>query len=159
MNKIIFLGFFLVVFAGLAESFCCRCQGRTRPIHGSCAASGSCNIFCCNCGGSCQRDRNCEEITWWDDYKQWAGQTKRSVNIDGVTGIDIVIAADVDGNNMLDYEEASRYLHHRNKRNVDLENLDWFTSVDTNSDGFLTAEEIDPQNPQRRMRVRVHPKI
>ena len=131
MNKIIFLGFFLVVFAGLAESWCCGCS----DLHG-CAATGGCNIFCCNCGGSCQRQRICPKP---------AGRRGRSPDEIAVAGIDIVIAADVDGNSMLDYEEASQYLHHRNKRNVNMENLDWFSSLDTNSDGFLSAEEIDPQ--------------
>ena len=147
MNKIIFLGFFLIAFAGLAESWCCGCKWYQTAIHGTCAASGACNIFCCNCEGSCQRERNCQNIDWEKEADCVAGKgcRKRSTDESSVAGIDIVIAADVDGNSMLDYEEASHYLHHRNKRNVNMVNLDWFSNLDTNYDGFLTAEEIDPQ--------------
>jgi len=148
MNKIIFLGFFLIVFAALAESFCCGCPSGTQARTGTCAASGSCNIFCCNCAGSCQRERVCKKkknrSRSWTPGKRKRSTDERQENT-SVAGIDIVIAADVDGNSMLDYEEASQYLHHRNKRNVNMENLDWFSSLDTNSDGFLSALEIDPQ--------------
>jgi len=146
MNKIIFLGFFLVVFAGLAESFCCKCPSTMYAINGYCAASGSCNIFCCNCAGTCQRGKNCKkyQTSPYDELDRKRSTDERQEN-SSVAGIDIVIAADVDGNSMLDYGEASQYLHHRNKRNVNMENLDWFSSLDTNSDGFLSTEEIDPQ--------------
>ena len=146
MNKIVFLGFFLVVFAGLAESWCCGCSD-VGGIAG-CAATGGCNIFCCNCGGSCQRQRICAKPAKpckGAHCHASRGRRRRSTDEIALAGIDIVIAADVDGNSMLDYEEASHYLHHRNKRNVNMENLDWFSSLDTNSDGFLSAEEIDPQ--------------
>merc|ERR1712098_320523 len=138
MNKLIFLGFFLVVFAGLAESWCCGCK------HGyPCAATGGCNIFCCNCAGSCQKGRICPK-SYFPDYITGERRRKRSTEF---VAFDIVIAADDDGNKILDYEEASQYLHHRKKRNAaSLENIDWFSSLDTNLDGFLTAEEIDPHN-------------
>jgi len=144
MNKIIFLGFFLIVFAALAESFCCGCPSGTQARTGTCAASGSCNIFCCNCAGSCQRERNCKKRKEKPIGKRKRSTDERQEN-SSVSGIDIVIAADVDGNSMLDFGEASHYLHHRNKRNVKMENSDWFSSLDTNSDGFLSALEIDPQ--------------
>ena len=141
MNKIIFLGFFLVVFAGLAESWCCRCPFAHSASGSPCAATGGCNIFCCNCGGSCQRERVCKLGRFtWRKRSTYEGQENSLV-----TGIDIINAADEDGDNMLNFEEASHYLHQRNKRNVNMENSDWFSSLDTNSDGFLSAEEIDPQ--------------
>ena len=114
MNKIIFYGFFLIVFTGLAES-CMKyyCVGRNLEI-------------------------GCRRIALTQKGKR---STDDGQENSLVTGIDIIIAADDDGDNMLNFEEASHYLHHRNKMNVNMENSDWFSNLDTNSDGLLDAEE------------------
>ena len=64
-------------------------------------------------------------------------------------GIDIILAADHDRNNLLDYYEAANYLHLKTKiGNIFMDkplSLHWFTTIDKNEDGFLSAEEIDPE--------------
>ena len=53
------------------------------------------------------------------------------------------MAADLDGNIMLDYEESVQYLLSRNRTSLDNIHQEWFSSVDTDEDGFLTFDEID----------------
>ena len=55
------------------------------------------------------------------------------------------LAADLDGNEKLDYDEATEYLHTRNKRSADMERAGWFEEIDSNNDGFLTVDEIDSE--------------
>ena len=112
MNKIIFHGFFFIIFTGLAES-CMKyyCVGRNLEI-------------------GCRRIALTQKGKISTDDGQENGL---------VTGIDIIIAADDDGDigdNMLNFEEASHYLHHRNKMNVNMENSALFSNLDTNSDGL-----------------------
>ena len=59
------------------------------------------------------------------------------------TLLQCIVAADLDGNEKLDYAEAMDYLHTRKKRNVENERAGWFERIDSNSDGFLTVDEID----------------
>ena len=56
-----------------------------------------------------------------------------------------IVAADLDGNAKLDHDEANEYLHTRSKRNADKERAGWFEEMDSNHDGFLTVNEIDPE--------------
>ena len=55
MNKLVLLGLVIFVHAKMAECWCCGCSGGY-----PCAATEGCNIFCCNCAGSCQKDRICK---------------------------------------------------------------------------------------------------
>ena len=55
MDKIILFGLVIFVYAQMAECWCCGCPGGY-----PCAATKGCNIFCCNCAGSCQKDRICK---------------------------------------------------------------------------------------------------
>ena len=56
--------------------------------------------------------------------------------------MDIIIADDLDGNNMLDFDT-------RNNRNAeDNKSSDWFDSMDASNDGFLSSYEIDTTDEQ-----------
>ena len=66
MKNLILLNFgLLLILIGSANSECCdRCDNTAHCPNGDacgvpqiqCCSYGACNIFCCNCGGSCRKE-------------------------------------------------------------------------------------------------------
>ena len=128
MNKLFLLGFLLAMLVGVAESKCCTCDP-SFPCPAN--ASHRDKPFCCNCAGFfCRRSgpvSTADGCTGGPGYCGGPSRVKRSEDdteslVDGnqeYNGMDIVMAADLDGNDMLDFDEVVQYLHTRNKRNAE----------------------------------------
>ncbi|XP_066267366.1 uncharacterized protein [Branchiostoma lanceolatum] len=96
------------------------CGDGTEPT--PCCGHGKCNIFCCNCDGGCRGK-------------------KRTLGEEFLPPL-VFEEYDADGDQRLSVEEAAVLLE---ALEIDVSSLpaDWFTSVDSNGNGYIEADEFD----------------
>ncbi|XP_078664153.1 uncharacterized protein LOC144907222 [Branchiostoma floridae x Branchiostoma belcheri] len=113
----------------------CRCGDGTGPT--PYCGYGPCNIFGCNCRGGCRRSK-----------RSAAGPAE--ARLESPQGENAMPGGgfedhDADQDMRLSKEEALEML--KKMGTVDIANLpdDWFTSLDTNGNGYIDPEEYDSE--------------
>ncbi|XP_078595015.1 uncharacterized protein LOC144872578 [Branchiostoma floridae x Branchiostoma japonicum] len=156
----------MVLMVGPADSVCCNlkyqrcfgtwwsrtchyyCADNTRASLATCCGYG-CNIFCCNCVGFCRRSKRMVADDEVDtDIERVAEEARGLLELleeekDEYAHHRRVFGEhDVDKDSKLSKEEALEMLR---KRGRDVSSLpaDWFTSMDTNGNGYIDPEEYD----------------
>eukprot|EP00058_Branchiostoma_floridae_P014360 XP_002599848.1 hypothetical protein BRAFLDRAFT_95538 [Branchiostoma floridae] len=168
--KLVTMAFKLAMFLGLsallvvlmvdpADSACChapkkhcsgwffgrRCTGRCHdgtqgtPYCGY----GPCNIFGCNCRGGCRHNKRDVAEEALGLLELLRGEQEDTAPEESAMDGRELSDHDTDQDMKLSQEEALEMLKLRG--DVDTDNLpaDWFTSMDTNGNGFIDPEEYD----------------
>ena len=138
------------------EAECCSHYlmpiGQDCRLGGWCCGCGSCNIFCCNCAGGCDKEFWTDNAYWTDKgifNRDNCGHKKREVvntsrNVSLTAGI-LFKEVDIDGNNAITMGEANSYLTNntRFKKSTTFSIDHQLRKMDTNTDGIISPEEFD----------------
>merc|ERR1711971_561636 len=126
----------------------CACDDGGLVHPWDCYSVGSCNVFCCNCGGPC---RNNETSLGKEDFAIFEEQrSKRSVTTIDHEEYNMALhfnAVDNDNNGVIDVNEAFDHFArdkvmkfvHRFVTPV------WFSKVDSDHNGIISPSEFDAQ--------------
>ncbi|XP_078595017.1 uncharacterized protein LOC144872581 [Branchiostoma floridae x Branchiostoma japonicum] len=155
----------MVLMVDPADSVCCgsiktctgswwrrrcynRCGDGTRQPT-PCCGYGKCNIFCCNCDDGCRRSKRMVADDEVDtDIERVAEEARGLLELleeekeEYAHHRRVFGEHDVDKDSRLSKEEALEMLR---ERGTDVSSLpaDWFTSMDTNGNGYIDPEEYD----------------
>ena len=138
--KIVIVLMAVASYASVANGACCagcplsgRCPDGTSctPLF-NCCATGSCNIFCCSCGGVCRKATLLQSVL----ELPWAKIEAENLDV----AIERFGQFDVDKNGAIDIHELKQQANHGVPAYV---GESAFRSIDVNRDGRITIEEFD----------------
>lgn len=104
----------------------CACDDGGLVLPWECCSTGSCNVFCCNCGGDC-RSAN-------------LGRSKREIDID-FAWLKFV-RMDEDQSGAINSLEVARYIGDMSEKGL-LKAMDVVSNLDLNGDGVIQPHEFE----------------
>lgn len=118
------------------------CDSNDRSICGDgtkgtpCCGYRRCNLFCCNC----DKDKHGHVCRFRRGFRVGEDSDNKSESSE------IIMKGDLNNDNRLSLDEAEIYLDHNSRMNkTHNEIFSELKALDLNNDGYLSPEEIDPQ--------------
>jgi len=137
----------------------CQCDDGVNVHPWECCSSGACNVFCCNCGGPCRTNSTPTTTTTTSSFDN--NRKKRELfeisngiyddnvevenNVEAVNSALKFLAIDLNNDRRISFEEAEAYVYSQQSRRFSMAKASrvWFSSMDTDNDGFISPWEFD----------------